>query len=149
MKKIICALTCIIMFIPLVQFTVALTDTYKEQVDNQDISLGRIYTTCYVEASGKIGGDDRGFFQFGMWKVFWFRPFLNDFAVVTYWHIPFDTDAEVTIYSREGGRVIWEHEGQQRVNIIGYFGTYISSVKDDSLYITISGTALVAMPKQQ
>ncbi len=150
MKKIICVLACFMMLIPLVQFTDAWAAKYEEELDNQDdMVLGRIFTTCYIEASGKIGGWDRGFFQFGMWKTSWFRPFLNDFAVITYWHIPFDSDAEVTIYSRDGGRVLWEYEGQQRVNILGYFGTYIpNEIDDDSLYITIRGTALIAMPKQ-
>ena len=151
MKKIACALVCVMMFIPLCHFTDSLAKPYEEQLDNNydDSMIGRMFVTCYIEASGKVGGEDRGFFQFSMWKSLWFRPFLNDLAVVTYWHIPFDSDAEVTIYSREGGRVLWDHEGQQRINIIGYFGTYIpKSTEDDSLHVTISGTALVAMPKQ-
>jgi hypothetical protein len=149
MKKTICALACIMMFIPLANFTGALTGTYEEQLENkEDIAIGQIFMTCYIEASGKIGEDGGGFFQFGMWKTFWFRPFLDNRAFVTYWHIPFDPDGQVTIYSSDGGQVLWDYKGEQRVNILGYFGTYIPSVIEGSLHVTISGNALVAMPKQ-
>ena len=149
MKKTICVLACIMICVPLVNVTDAVSDTYKEQVDNKDdLAIGKIFTTCYIEASGKIGEDGGGFFQFGMWKTLWFRPFFDNRALVSYWHIPFDPDGQVTIYSSDGGQVLWDHKGEQRVNIVGYFGIYIPSVIEGSLHVTISGNALVAMPKQ-
>jgi hemolysin-activating ACP:hemolysin acyltransferase len=68
--------------------------------------------SCYIEADGDLSTVDwpRAIGS-NMWKLSWFRPFRNDLAFVSYWHIVFDESSELAIYDKEGGGLLREHEG--------------------------------------
>jgi hypothetical protein len=117
-------------------------------------NTSRPFATCYIEASGDIS--ERDWFAIirlpNMWKTFWFRPPANDFeAFVSLWRIIYDPESIVTIYAKQDGRILWEQNGRQDVQlvIIGFHGTYIpeSTNPDGRLHVEISGNALFIIPK--
>lgn len=114
-------------------------DSTSSVVQQDCIARRRVFTTCYIEATGSVNH---------MLKHLWFRPFLNDYAVVSYWAILFDEpDAQVTIYNRENGRVLWQDNedfGQWGLKIIGYFGIY-TNPSDEGLRINLRGNAICAI----
>jgi len=80
--------------------------------------------------------------------TFWFRPFNNDKALVTYWMLVFKYDSNVKIYNRENGDIIWDHQGSEypQLKIFGFFGDYIPSTSDDdSFRVSLSGKALIVL----
>jgi hypothetical protein len=145
-KKLIGILICISLLTTIIPLTGAINsnNTQQKREKNQG-NIFNIYPLCYVEANGNIAEKEG---RQKMWKTFWFRPFQDDRACVSYWHIIFKSDATVTIYDKKNGDVVWQNTGDQRLNILGYFGIYIpSSANDGSLHITIEGRALLAMPR--
>lgn len=104
------------------------------------------FTSCYVEADGDVSTVDwPRLIGSNMWKLSWFRPFGNDLAVVSYWRIVLDESSELAIYDRDGGDLLWEHDGSgnPQLRIIGFFGDYIPTSPDEStLHVKISGSAL-------
>jgi hypothetical protein len=117
-------------------------------------NTSRPFATCYIEASGDIS--ERDWFAIirlpNMWKTFWFRPPLNDFeAFVSLWRIIYDSDSKVTIYVKQDGKILWEQNGRQDVQlvIIGFHGTYIPerTNPNEPLHVEISGNALLVIPK--
>jgi hypothetical protein len=121
-------------------------DTHQIEDSDTAQTTFRPCFTCYIEASGKVAEDDYG--RVKMWKTLWLRPFSDNRAFVTFWHINFQPDANITIYSRENGRVLWQHEGNQTLNMLGFFGNYIPSSSDDrSFQVTMNGVAYFAMPR--
>ena len=140
-RKIVGILICALLVATAMPFTNALNANGTEESINQKeaIAKRRVFTTCYIEASGPVNH---------MWKTFWFRPFRGDYAFVSYWAISFrEPDVEVTIYNRENGRVLWQNEedfGQWGLKLIGYFGVY-TNPPDEGLRITLRGKALLAI----
>ena len=140
-KKIVGILMCVLLVATAIPITSATnvnnTEILVTQKDN--IAKRRLFTTCYIEASGSVNH---------MWKTFWFRPFHGDYALVSYWAISFEEpNVEVTIYNRENGRVLWQNEndiGQWGLKLIGYFGAY-TNPPDDGLRINLRGNALFAI----
>ena len=117
-------------------------------------NTNRPFATCHIEASGDIS--ERDWFAIirlpNMWKTFWFRPPLNDFkAFVSLWRIIYDPDSKVTIYAKPDGKILWEQNGRQDVQlvIIGFYGTYIPERTNPNgpLHVEISGNALFVKPK--
>jgi hypothetical protein len=107
------------------------------------------YRGCYIEASGEISEKD--WFAIirlpNMWKTFWFRPPLDEQkAVVSFWRIVYDSESTVTIYSKQNGDILWDHNGRQDVHLIlvGFRGIYLPERNnpDDPLHVEISGNAL-------
>lgn len=107
-----------------------------------------LFTSCYIVASGYVSETDWPAFikMPNMWKMTWVRLF-NDNALMTYWQIVFDSSAEITIYDKEGGQLLWEQSGEfhQQVRIIGYYGAYVPSQREEEnpLYIELSGHAFL------
>jgi len=141
-KKIIGALICVLLIVTAIPLTNAINENNTGELVTQKESIAkrRVFTTCYIEASGPVDH---------MWKTFWFRPFRGDYAFVSYWAISFrEPDVEVTIYTRENGRVLWQSEnefGQWALKLIGYFGVYTNPPVDDGLGINLQGRALLAL----
>ena len=121
--------------------------------DEPQSNTSRPFATCYIEASGDIS--ERDWFAIirlpNMWKTYWFRPPSNDFdAFVSLWRIVYDPESIVTIYAEQDGRLLWEQNGRQDVQlvIIGFHGTYIpESNLDGKLHVEIRGNALFVIPK--
>lgn len=140
--KILGILICVLLIATAMPLTNAINENSTEGVATQknNITKRRVFTTCYIEASGSVDH---------MWKTFWFRPFRSDYAFISYWAISFlEPDVEVTIYNRENGRVLWQNEndyGQWGLKLIGYFGVYTNPPGDDDLRINLRGKALLAI----
>ena len=140
-RKIIGILICVLLIATTIPITSATNANNTEVVVTQkdNIAKRRLFTTCYIEASGSVNH---------MWKTFWFRPFRGDYALVSYWAISFEEpDVQVTIYNRENGRVLWQNEndyGQWGLKLIGYFGAY-TNPPGDGLLINLRGNALFAI----
>jgi len=119
---------------PIVEPTDAQTDTF---------------TSCYIEASGDISTVDwPRIIGSNMWKLTWFRPLGNDFAVVSYWRIVLDESTELAIYDKQGGELLWQHDGSghPQLRIIGYFGDYIPTCPNENiLHVELSGSALFVL----
>ena len=122
--------------------------------EDPQFNTNPLFATCYIEASGDIS--ERDWFAIirlpNMWKTFWFRPPLNDFeAFVSLWRIIYDSDSKVTIYVKQDGKILWEQNGRQDVQlvIIGFHGTYIPerTNPNEPLHVEISGNALLVIPK--
>lgn len=141
-RKLFGILMCVVLLATTIPITSALNeDNTAATVDQKDnIVKRRVFTTCYIEATGPVNH---------MMKSFWFRPFHGDYAIVSYWVILFgEPDVEVTIYNRENGRVLWQDNddlGQWGLKLIGYFGIYTNPPDDDGLRISLRGKALLAM----
>ena len=137
MKKIMVVLVCVVLVATTIPLTTNAITTENHKDDNSK-GIGRIFTTCYVEASGV---------SLAQVKSFWFRPFRNDFAIVSIWKI-FYEDCETTIYNREKGDVLWEYQGQHNLFLIGFRGeyTYCGGNCDDEPTHTICGKALLVRP---
>ena len=98
--KLLGILVCMLLIATAIPLTNAINENNIEgAVAHKDsIARRRVFTTCYIEASGSVNH---------MWKTFWFRPFSGDIAFVSYWAISFqEPDVEVTIYNRKNGRVL-------------------------------------------
>lgn len=117
-------------YIPVVEPTMTQTDTF---------------TRCYIEASGDISTVDwPRIIGSNMWKLTWFRPFGNNFAVISYWRIVLDESTDLSIYDEDGGELLWQHDGvgHPQLRIIGYFGNYCSTNPiENTLHVEISGSA--------
>ncbi len=141
-KKILGILICVLLIATAIPFTNAINANNTAAIINQkdNIVKRRVFTTCYIEASGPVNH---------MWKTFWFKPFRGDYAFVSYWAISFEEFfVEVTIYNHENGRVLWQNEkdfGQWGLKLIGYFGVYANPSGDDGLRINLRGKALLAI----
>ena len=152
-KKIVGTLVCVIFIAIILDFANAYNLSGNKviephRLENSDNSLVtfRPCFTCYIEVLGKVAEDDSG--RVEMFKTFWFRPFDDDRAFVTFWHIKFQPDANITVYTRENGRILWQHEGNQTLDMVGFFGNYIPSSSDDrSFQVTMNGVAYFAMPR--
>jgi hypothetical protein len=108
------------------------------------------FMRCKIEASGFVSKDDwPAVIRLpNMWKTFWFR-FLQreEQAFVSFWRIVFDPDAEITIYSEDNDEILWDHQEQEKPQLIlvGYSGIYSNDgSEDDSLHVSINGKALLA-----
>jgi hypothetical protein len=140
--KIISFLACVVLMTTALPLTNAIDEINTEGVVNQNDSIAkrRVFTTCYIEASGPVNH---------MWKTFWLRPFGGDIAFISYWAISFrEPDVQVTIYNRENGRVLWQSEndlGQWGLKLVGYFGIYTNPPVDDGLGINLRGKAMIAI----
>ena len=85
-----------------------------------------------------------------MWKSFWFRPFNDDKAIVSYWMLVFKFDSIVKIYSEENGDLLWENYGSNylQLKIFGFYGNYIPSNNDEnSFQVLLSGKAFIVLTK--
>jgi hypothetical protein len=111
------------------------------------------YTSCYIEASGKISEKD--WFAIirlpNMWKTFWFRPPSNELkAFVSFWRIVYDSNSIIKIYTKQNGKLLWEQNGKQDVNlvIVWFNGVYIpKTTLDGRLHVEISGNAMFIKQK--
>ena len=144
-KKIIGFLISLILLVTSLPL-ISATEINKENENlKSNIVIGP-YINCYIEASGIISHFDfPRIIGSNFWKNFWFRPFRDDRAFVSYWQILFDKTAEIAIYSEKNGYLLWENTGEfhTQMRIIGYFGTYIPSDNDGEFYTIIKGNALI------
>lgn len=110
-------------------------DTGKGFTDNaKDVdTLRRTFTTCYIEATGLLAGQ---------WKIVYLKPFNNEFAVVCVWKIFLGDDGKTTIFNKENGRMLYEHQGRRELLLVGFMGDYYNP-SHDYYGITIKGTALL------
>jgi hypothetical protein len=142
MKKIMATLMCVLLLVTVIPFAHSFNSeqaqTTEDKKDANSPGIGRVFTTCYVEALGS---------SVGQVKSFWFRPFRNDFAIVSIWKI-FYGDCQTTIYNKKNGDVLWEHQGQHNLFLIGFRGEYIycGGDCDDEPTHTIRGKALLVRP---
>ena len=142
-------IVCIILFciLTLVPLTTALSSTVKSVQDDQNEGKNKFFTNCYITANGDISTKDwPRIIGSNMWKHFWLRPFNDDRAVVSYWQLVFDVDAELTVYDEQDGAVLYHHSNtdHQQLRLIGYYGQYIPTVPEggSGLHITIDGKTL-------
>ena len=104
------------------------------------------YFGCYIESSGIISHFDfPRIIGSNFWKSFWFRPFNDDRALVSYWQILFDKTADISIYTEENGDLLWQNTGEDhtQMRIIGFFGTYIPNNNNGEFHAIIEGRALI------
>jgi hypothetical protein len=125
-------------------------ETNNENLTN-NIGLGNwdLFTSCYIEAEGEIAKIDWPAIikMPNMWKTFWFRPFNDNRALISYWMLVLDFDSNVKIYDEENGNILWDHQGSEypQLKIFGYSGDYIPKSMEDSLHVSLNGKALVVL----
>jgi len=125
----------------------------NESANEITFSKWQMYTSCYIEADGEIAYniDWIAFIKMpNMWKTFWFRPFNDDRAIVSYWMLVFNFDSKVRIYSEEDGDLLWEHQGSEypQLKIFGFYGNYIPSTNDNYAFqVELDGNALIVLTK--
>ncbi len=123
------------------------------QTNNTNLSKWELFTSCYIEAEGEIAYniDWPAIIKMpNMWKSFWFRPFNDDKAIVSYWMLVFKFDSIVKIYSEENGDLLWENYGSNypQLKIFGFYGNYIPSNNDEnSFQVLLSGKAFIVLTK--
>jgi hypothetical protein len=154
MKKKIFVACC---FILLVITTFPLVSGNKIELNdnNNDLNLSKweFYNSCYIEAEGEIAYniDWIAFVKMpNMWKTFWFRPFNDDKAIVSYWMLVFKFDSKIKIYSEENGELLWDHHGSDypQLKIFGFYGNYIPTTNDnDAFQVSLKGNALMILTK--
>jgi hypothetical protein len=89
--------------------TVTSESESKEEIKDTGINS---FASCYIEVSGNIATIDwPRIIGTNMWKLIYFRPFFNDFAVVVFWRLVLDESTELSIYNKQGGDLLWQHEG--------------------------------------
>ena len=149
----------ILTYIVILMFLIAGYATISLSKENNSVEkIGNKITSgfkrCYIDATGNIS--ERDWFAIirmpNMWKIFWFRPPLNEFnAFVFFWRIVYQADSQVTIYTEQNGDILWDHNRQQEVHliIIGFNGIYIPQSGDPNipLHVEISGNAWFVKPK--
>ena len=124
-----------------------------DKINNKNLSKWELYTSCYIEAEGEIAYniDWIAFIKMpNMWKTFWFRPFNDDKAIVSYWMLVFKYDSKVKIYSEENGELLWDHHGLEypQLKIFGFYGNYIPSTNNnDAFEVSLSGNAMIVLTK--
>jgi hypothetical protein len=146
-KKVIGIILCIFVVALLLPTTHAVTTEEKESSHSQEIEFPKIFTTCYIEASGDISTTDwPRIIGSNMWKLTWFRPFRDDRALVSYWQLVLDSSATIEIYDQKDGTLLYEHidSDHQQMRIIGYYGIYIPSESetDSPLNVELNGRAI-------
>jgi hypothetical protein len=121
----------------------------SSETNNIGLGYRDLFTSCYIEAEGEIAKIDWPAIikMPNMWKTFWFRPFNDNRALVSYWSIVLDCDSDVKIYDEENGNILWDHQGSEypQLKIFGYSGIYIPKSIDNSLHVSLSGNALVVL----
>ena len=145
-KKIICYLISLILLITSIPLIGALeSNIEKENPTFNDVIVGP-YIGCYIDVSGIISHFDfPRILGNNFWKTFWFRPFNDDRALVSYWQILFDKTADISIYNEENGDLLWQNLGEYhtQMRIIGFFGTYIPDNDNGDFNVIIQGRALI------
>jgi len=146
MKKRIISLYIACMFLLLAVPTMTAFSLSEEESNDLEWET---FSSCYIDASGDISGEDWSrILGSNMWKLSWFRPFFNDFAVVSYWRIVFDESSSITLYTEKDGEVLWDHDGtgHPQFRILGFFGDYIPTCSENTdLHVKIRGQILFAL----
>jgi hypothetical protein len=112
-----------------------------------------MYGGCYIKASGEIS--ERDWFAIirlpNMWKILWFRsPFNEQKAFISLWRIVYDSNSIIKIYTKLNGKLLWEQNGKQDVNlvIVWFDGVYIpKTTVDGRVHVEISGNAMFIKEK--
>jgi hypothetical protein len=144
-KKIIGFLICLVLISTSIPFVGAIPINSDNEKPTNNFIIGP-YIGSYIEASGIISHFDfPRIIGSNFWKSFWFRPFRDDRAFVSYWHILFDKTADIALYSEENGDLLWQNPGEDhtQMRIIGFFGTYIPENDNGEFHAVIEGRALI------
>jgi len=150
MKKIIISIFIACMFILLAVPTMIATTPSNEGSNDLEWDT---FTSCYIDASGDLSTKDwPRVMGSNMWKLSWFRPFFNDFAIVSYWRIVFDESSSIAIYTEKDGDLLWEHDGMghPQFRIIGFFGDYIPTCSEETdLHVELHGQMFFALKNER
>jgi len=154
MKKKIFVIICLILLV-ITSFPLVNSNEIDVNDDACDIKLSKweLYSSCYIEAEGEIAYniDWIAFIKMpNMWKTFWFRPFDDDMAFVSYWMLVFKFDSKVKIYNEENGDLLWEHQGSEypQLKIFGFYGDYIPSTNDQDVFqVSLNGNAFMVLTR--
>ena len=129
---------CVLLIVSVIPFThnTWADDAATSQIADSHPGLGRAFRTCYIEATGLLNGQ---------WKIMYLKPFNNEYAIVYVWKLFLGDDADINIYDRENGRLLYEHHGSRALLLMGFRGDYFHPTAE-YYGITIQGKALVVRP---
>jgi hypothetical protein len=106
------------------------------------------FLNCYIEVQGHIHNDWPAVVKLpNMLIAGWIQASLDDVLFGSYSYILFEDDADIKIYEKKDGTLLWEHQGQldPLLTIIGYRGYYSYINPEQELQkVTLSGKALFA-----
>jgi len=110
MRRKVIGIILIMLVVPLVLPSTAATSPTENKK--------QVFANCYLEATGPID------FTFKINDI----PIGLRYRFISFWPIVFnEPNADVTIYSKKNGRVLWEDtfdSGQWVLYLIGFFGKY-------------------------
>jgi hypothetical protein len=103
------------------------------------------YKNCYIEASGDIHNDWPAFIKLpNVVRFVWLKQSNLDVRFGLYSYILFGKNATVTIYDKEGGTQLWQHQGihDPSITLLGFSGEYVFDGTPYNLtHATINGNA--------
>ena len=103
------------------------------------------YKNCYIVASGLEHSDWPAVIKLpNVVRIMWLKQSNSDVRFGLYSYVLFGKDATVTIYDKEGGTQVWQHQGihDPLITLVGFSGEYTFNESPGNLtQIMINGTA--------